>query len=125
MLEYTYKYKYRYYEGRCQTNLVNGRVSNACGRSGAKHDMPVASQCYVRCSSTFNYIESKVKRSLLFYVLPIVLNISQVYSSWKNLQTHTTLLSVTLYELDINSCMGRQWLLHLMVSLGAAARLPQ
>ena len=38
---------------------------------------------------------------------------------------NTTLLSVTLYELDINPCMDRQWLLHLMVSLGLVARLPQ
>ena len=65
------------YEGRCQTNLVNGWVSNACRllepsmtfqlRRSAVSDVPQLS----------NYIESKVKRSLLLHVLPIVLNISQ------------------------------------------------
>ena len=43
----------------------------------------------------------------------------------EQVQTHTTFLSVTLYELDINPCMDRQSLLHLMVSLGLVARLPQ
>ena len=43
----------------------------------------------------------------------------------EQVQTQRTLLSVTLYELDIYPCMDRQWLLHLMVSLGLVARLPQ
>ena len=43
----------------------------------------------------------------------------------EQVQTQRTLLSATLYELDIKPCMDRQWLLHLMVSLELVARLPQ
>ena len=43
----------------------------------------------------------------------------------QKLKTEGILTSVTLDELGIDSCLNREWLLHLMVSLGIVARLPQ
>ena len=43
----------------------------------------------------------------------------------QKLKTDGILTSVTLDELDIDPNLHREWLLHLMVSLGIVARLPQ
>ena len=43
----------------------------------------------------------------------------------EQVQTQRTLLSVTLYELNLKLCMDRQCPPHLMVSLELVARLPQ
>ena len=81
---------------------------------------------FLNCQLHGEYSEEKL--ALLCFT-KCVKYISKVFSSWANLmeqvQTHTTLLSVTLCELDINPCMDRQWLQHLMVLLGLVARLPQ
>ena len=63
-------------------------------------------------------------------------NISKIYHvqfqeglvgplQYSKLKTEGILTSVTLDELDVDSRLDREWLLHLMDSLGIVARLPQ
>ena len=66
----------------------------------------------------------------------LYLNISKIYHvqfregfvgslQYSKLKTEGILTSVTLDELDVDYRLDREWLLHLMVSLGIVARLPQ